>query len=334
MSVEAQDRRDTTLTRGAAALPGPLQGASGELGNLRAAGALLSLAALLQRYLPRGKGAVPRWIGRVLLRMNSQYLTTRHGAKLVLSPGSLDVYATMRLANNSWDYHDFLTCVAATPDGATFYDIGANVGYFSLEMALLTKGSVRVVAFEPQSALARVIRCSADLNRCDNIVVFDVLVGDITGESDFFLSAASIHASAVADSGRKPVSVLRKQMVRIDDLVAAGSIPPPDFVKIDVEASEHLVFRGAHQSFERYKPHIFLEYGADYPPSGQIRREIESLLNGSADYELFGHPPLARAKNYSHTLFRMRREKDWLDIDSLLLKNRNRPVRNAGLFEP
>jgi FkbM family methyltransferase len=333
MTVEAQDRRDATLARGAA-LPRPLQRASGEFGDLRETGVLLSLAALLQRYLPRGKGAVPRWLGKALLRMNSQYLTTRHGTKLVLSPGSLDVYATMRLNNNSWDYHDFLTCVAATPDGATFYDIGANVGYFSLEMAPLTKGSVRVVAFEPQSALARAIRCSADLNKFDNIVVFDVLVGDITGESDFFLSAASIHASAVADSGRKPKRALRKQMVRIDDLVASGSILPPDFVKMDVEGSEHLVFRGAHQTFERYKPHIFLEYGADYPPSRQIRREIESLLSASADYDLFGHPPLARAKNYSHTFFRMRREQDWLDIDSLFLKNRDRPVRNAGLFEP
>lgn len=319
---------------GAAALPRPLQRAPGEFRNLREAGALLSLAALLQRYLPRGKGAVPRWIGRTLLRMSSQYMTTRHGTKLVLSPCSLDVYATMRLDNNSWDYHDFLICVAASPDGATFYDIGANVGYFSLEMASVTKGSVRVVAFEPQSALAGAIRCSADLNKLDNIVVFDVLVGDIAGDSDFFICAASIHASAVADCPGKPKRVLRKQMVRIDDLVASGSIPPPDFVKIDVEASEHLVFRGAHRTFERYKPHIFLEYSHDLRPSRQIRREIESLLSASADYDLFGHPPLTRAKNYSHTLFRVRREQDWLDIDSLFLKNRNRPLRNPALFEP
>ena len=102
---------------------------------------LLSLDALLERYLPRGKEAVPRWLGRVLLRMNSQYLTTRPGTKLVLSQGSLDIYAATRLTNNSWGYHDFLTCVAAPPDGATFFDIGANVGYFSLEMAAVCPSS-------------------------------------------------------------------------------------------------------------------------------------------------------------------------------------------------
>jgi FkbM family methyltransferase len=333
MTVEQQDRCAAPLTS-EASLPKPLQRASGEFRDLKETGALLNLATLLQRYLPRGRGAVPRWLGKALLRMNSQYLTTRHGTKLVLSPCSLDIYATMRLANNSWDYHDFLTCVAATPDGATFYDIGANVGYFSLEMAPLTNGSVRVVAFEPQSTLARAIRCSADLNEFDNIIVFDVLVGNITGESDFFPSAASIHASAVADSGRKPNGVVRKQMVRIDDLVESGSILPPDFIKMDVEGSEHLVFRGARRTFEQYKPHIFLEYGDGYPPSRQIRREIESLLSASTDYDLFGHPPSARAKNYSHSFFRMRREQDWLDVDSLFLKNRKRPVRNGGLFEP
>ncbi|SRR6266566_6636228 len=77
--------------------------------------------------------------------------------------------------------------------------------------------SVGVIAFEPQSALVRTIRCSADLNRFDNIVVFEVLVGDRTGESDFLLAESSIHASAVTDSGRKGKSVVRKQMVRIDE---------------------------------------------------------------------------------------------------------------------
>jgi FkbM family methyltransferase len=333
VAVEQQNRCVEPLNR-ELTLPRPLRQTSGEFRDIRETRVLLSLAALLQRYLPRGAGAVPRWIGKALLRMNSQYLVTRHGTKLVLSPGSLDVYATMRLGNNSWDYHDFLTCVAASPDGTTFYDIGANVGYFSLEMAPLTNGSVRVVAFEPQSTLASAIRSSADLNKFENIIVFDVLVGNITGESNFFPSAASIHASAVADSGRKPKRVVRKQMVRIDDLVESGSILPPDFVKMDVEGSEHLVFRGARRTFEQYKPHIFLEYGDDYPPSRQIRREIESLLSASVDYDLFGHPPSARAKNYSHTFFRMRHVQDWLDVDSLFLKNRKRPVRNGELFEP
>lgn len=51
----------------------------------------LDFGALLQRYLPRGKGAVIRAIGKRFIRPESRYMLTRHGAKLVLSPDSMDV---------------------------------------------------------------------------------------------------------------------------------------------------------------------------------------------------------------------------------------------------
>ncbi len=85
MTEEAQDWRDMTPTTGAAVLAGMLQRAPGELGDLREAGALLSLDALLERYLPRGKGAVPRWLGRVSIEDELRVVNhpARHQAGVV-----------------------------------------------------------------------------------------------------------------------------------------------------------------------------------------------------------------------------------------------------------
>ena len=94
------------------------------------------------------------------------------------------------------------------------------------------------------------------------------------------------------------------------------------------------MFFEARRTIEPCKSHIFMEYIDVYPPSRQIRREVESLLSVSTDYDLFGQRYLGKAKNYSHTFFQMRREQDWIDVFSLFLKNRNRPLRDTGFFEP
>ena len=69
--------------------------------HLREVGALLSAAVLVQRHLPRGKGAASRWLGKWFLAPDSSYMTTRHGSKLVMSPMSIDCTLWARCLNPS-----------------------------------------------------------------------------------------------------------------------------------------------------------------------------------------------------------------------------------------
>ncbi len=306
------------------------------LADCREAGAWLSLAAKLQRYLPRGKGFVPRLMGRLLNRRDCRFLTTRNGAKLVLSTNSLDVYATMRLNGNSWDYWDFLICLRSLVDGYTFYDIGANVGYFTIEMAHVTKGSVRVVGFEPQTPLVNAINASIQLNEMKNVSVVHVLVGDESRMAEVFLSKSSIHASAVTDSGRNATHSTPQRMVAIDDLVSKGEIPPPDFIKLDVEGSEHLVIRGAMQTLLSARPNVFLEYIPEDDTNGRVRQEVESLVSRAGCYDLYGSPrksdPEYKDRARQGILFRIQNDDDWKRVDGVYLRNRQRKVRDESMF--
>ncbi len=292
---------------------------------------ILWMAALAQRFLPRGKGAVPRWLGRTFASGREQMLT-RHGARLALARDSFDVYASMRLNGNAWDYHDFCKCLAGLPDGATFYDVGANVGYFSIEVAAVTREAVQVVAFEPQPSLAGAIRRSVALNGFSRVEVREVIVGDHDGEADLFLAPASIHASAVADSSRPAVGVERREMISLDRAVPGG-LAPPDLIKIDVEGSEHLVLDGARRTIAEHKPHMFLEYMSWADPGTRIRSRLERILSAHPEYLLAGDPNNDRAAQYQNTWYQITDDEGWRDAHAVFLLNRTRPLRDPAFFQ-
>jgi FkbM family methyltransferase len=300
-------------------------------GDYRPVGRIFAAAVLAQKHLPRGKGAVPRYVGRAA-RRKPTFLVTRHGARLAMSSEAWDVYATIALNGGSWDYHDFKWCVTGMPQSGVFYDIGANVGYFSVEMAKILGPAVQVVAFEPQPDLAVAINHSSVLNGTGNVHVVEAIVGDAAGLRELFVAPASIHASAVTDSGRPCVGSVAMRMVTVDDMVEAGEIPPPDMVKMDVEGSEHLVFRGAGKTFRACRPHIFLEFRTDFDPGARVRDQVEQLVRHCPEYELFGHTRTDRTSG-PNTWFRIRSEDDWPLVNSLFLKNIDRPVRDPVLFE-
>lgn len=305
-----------------------------EVASIREADSLLRAASVLSRTLPRGKGAMVRTLGKILLAPNKRFMTTRHGAKLVLSPDSLDVYATMSQRQNAWDYHDFEVCFDSAPDGSVFYDVGANVGYFSIEMQARTGGAVRTIPFEPNDSLAAAIEQSARLNGNSRLTVVRALVGDRDGEAPMFVARATIHSSAVGDSNRAYKKIVQKRMVTIDALVQAGSIPPPDVLKLDIEGSEHLALRGAAHTIRVCKPHLFLEYHVRDDPGGRIWAEIQALLCDCSEYELYCSPQLNLRRNFPARFFRYSAPDDLEITDNLFLHNRTRPLRSTSMLGP
>ncbi len=143
----------------------------------------------------------------------------------------------------------------------TVYDIGANVGVFSL--ALAAGPSDRdIVAVEPAPPVVDRLRANVRLNGLeDQIRVAALGLGDKRGTHSFYLStyselsgydraSATRWEAAVAEETRAP-------MRRLDDLVA--SYPAPDVLKIDVEGAGPAVLRGGRRVLRASAPTVFLE---------------------------------------------------------------------------
>lgn len=153
----------------------------------------------------------------------------------------------------SYEIHKRMAFEARIPSGAVVYDIGANVGFYSMLAGELVGDSGHVYAFEPSPRNVSFIEKHIRLNYYEHITVFEAAVSDHTGEA-FFDLGASIATGHLTDQG-----TLRVDLVCLDDLLAQNKLRPPDFLKVDVEGAEYDVLRGARQLLAAHRPVIFLD---------------------------------------------------------------------------
>jgi FkbM family methyltransferase len=141
--------------------------------------------------------------------------------------------------------------------GDVMFDVGANVGAYSLVAAKATGGAARVFAFEPAFATFAALCRNVALNACDGVVVpLHLALSDETTLGEFaytdLASGASLHAYAGHVHPKLAAfrPVLRQPVLsyRIDDLVRAWPIPVPALVKIDVDGAELAVLHGAAET--------------------------------------------------------------------------------------
>lgn len=133
--------------------------------------------------------------------------------------------------------------------GAVVYDVGANLGFFSIFSARLAGPEGSVEAFEPVPNSAAAIRANAALNGMSAIRVHETAVSDQPGRMRLWLPPECSQAHLVDRGVRQDTArVIEVPLVSLDDEIAAGRLPVPSVVKIDVEGSELAVLRGLRRT--------------------------------------------------------------------------------------
>ena len=147
------------------------------------------------------------------------------------------------------------------PD-SVFYDVGANVGYFSfLASTVITRG--HVVAFEPMAANLEIFEEHIRRNRrhsgTKDITLLPFAVADCEKTVEFTNDQHFTGSNTYVDSKFLGSDVGRVTIKchSIDDLVAAGRAVPT-VIKIDVEGAEFDVLRGAAKTIRKHLPHILI----------------------------------------------------------------------------
>lgn len=208
------------------------------------------------RRLPVSRGRVTRLILERLLPSRGRVaVPLAAGFDLTGSPLSM-VTVMHVMSRRGWDDHVLSICLDALKPNGVFYDIGANAGYISLAAAKQRR-SAQVIAFEPLPALAEDVALAARRNGFDHLSVYNVALSAENGEAELFLPTQSVHASFV--SREEGATMVKVPTVRLDDAVAAGTIPPPSVIKLDVEGAEMLVVDGAVETLRTHRPLICFE---------------------------------------------------------------------------
>lgn len=250
--------------------------------------AMMKFASWVNRVSPRGKGAIPRWIGKQFGRQWRTTVRTDSGCRLAVDPANLDLFVTIE-NDGSWEPWIRRVCQLAMADGGVMFDVGANAGAISNETALACPG-ITIKAFEPQAELAELVTISAAINELDNIEVFPVAVGDHEGNVQLHKPAHALHAS-LATSGESSESVVDVPLITLDGSVRSGTLPPPTFIKIDVEGGELGVLKGAREILTQHHPTLIFEANESADRFGYTRDDLLSLISSTNDYVFYSIAP-------------------------------------------
>lgn len=139
---------------------------------------------------------------------------------------------------------------AMSPD-IVVYDIGANVGIYTVLACRIVGVNGRVFAFEPASMNLSYLNSNIQANGFSNCEVIPMAVSNTDGTVQFELGRDSC-VGKISNHG-----LLRVPSISLDSFTANGK-PLPNLMKIDVEGAEYEVLTGARKAISMAKPVIFL----------------------------------------------------------------------------
>lgn len=139
-------------------------------------------------------------------------------------------------------------------DGSfVFFDIGANIGVYSLYTAVSYPNS-RVLSFEPDAQSFSALSKNIFKNNL-KISAYPFAISDCEGVGSVYISSMKSGAGACALGGAYRFSAIKKSQAfeqgiyftSLDDLVFAQGFPVPNFIKLDVDGIEGKIIVGAEK---------------------------------------------------------------------------------------
>lgn len=145
-------------------------------------------------------------------------------------------------------------------EGTVAIDVGANVGMFTIPLALAVGDSGRVLAIEPWPENVAMLNYNLRLNALRNVVVRDIAASAECGEVLLHLgSDPAFHSTTTVVKGREAGENLRVPSQTLDAIWEDSGTPEVSFLKIDTEGGEFEILEGATRLLRTWRPAILLE---------------------------------------------------------------------------
>jgi FkbM family methyltransferase len=165
-------------------------------------------------------------------------------------------------------------------EGETFWDIGANIGWFSVFARNVVGSTGRVVSFEPSPEVFEILSSNAKivggittiragLGNADELRLFAA-----QGKSSSSSFVEKVTEMNVRFNPAVPIQKIEVEIRKIDSLVKEWR-SEPSLLKIDVEGFELEVLRGATDLLSRRQPTFIIEV---HPGQLELSGGSEELL--------------------------------------------------------
>ena len=216
-------------------------------------------SALLRQLQPMvGRGA----IDAIEVNADELRLKLTNGAQFVWDPEDVRNAPNIAFLDGAYEPYELAVLSNLARNDAVILDVGANVGWYAIQLAVTAGKNTKIYCFEPvPSTRAKLTRNVRLNNLGDCIRIFDFGLSHMSGAAQFFLPqmSGSVAASARNLHPDEKVVELSVQLETLDDVVAREQIQRVDLIKCDVEGAELHVLQGGSRVIARDKPIVFLE---------------------------------------------------------------------------
>jgi FkbM family methyltransferase len=199
---------------------------------------------------------------------------------------SVDNWRTLKRAKTySIKEPDTLDWLDKFESDSCYFDLGANIGQYSLYPVKRYGNKIHVYSFEPQSINYYLLNKNIHLNKLkDNITPYCIAV---SGKSEFsklyipkFIPGGNRSQFGEADMQKQTNHTQGMFGVTLDDLCSVWNFPIPNYIKIDVDGIEIPIIKGAMNVLGNHAvKSVIVELGTDREQKEAVTLMKQAGLN-------------------------------------------------------
>lgn len=163
------------------------------------------------------------------------------------------------------------------------YEVGAFQGLLTL---FFSSKAREVIAYEPNPPSHRRVLENLRLNRRENVRLRQFAVGDRPGVLTLLTdplmpggASADPQVSSQIRSSVATITSVNVPVVTLDDDIRSSQLPPPGFIKIDIEGMELPALKGMAATLRRHSPELYIEmHGATIAQKDENVQAIVAFL--------------------------------------------------------
>ena len=252
------------------------------------------MRALLRGYLARspvteGKGLLYRTFSAALLpREREVIVPLRPGFQMALDlseTAQREIYYF-----GTYERKESALVRRILRPGDIFWDVGANLGYYTLLGSACVGTTGRVVAFEPFPPAWERLQHNLSLNAFPQVRLVNAAVSSVVGTAPLFFASDVPDGVASLAAPEGHVSRVTCRTMTLDRFAEEEGERLPILMKADVEGAEKAVLEGAAGILSgSHPPMLLLEMEDEqFGRHGTSKREIQEMLSrlGYAAYQL------------------------------------------------
>ena len=218
------------------------------------------------------------------------FIKTAHELPIIVRADDLQIVAAL-ITEGVWDLPLTKIFQRFIKNDMAYLEIGTHIGYFATLAAALVGARGNVHAFEANPKMFEYLEMNMHLNRCTHISkLISQAVSNQTGKTTFHIfnknsgnSTLSELPHQLLEEWRERPTPVEVRCTRLDDYYANETMQF-DFIKIDAEGAEPLIFEGGTNFFQnRIKPETIIAMEFNPPAIQGLKRDPQAFAQSLFD---------------------------------------------------